>query len=329
MNKITKKLATTTFYLLDLRGKNVGIFEQLKMEEALFRANKNNWLIFNSLDHVNERAVVFGLGDGRKPDTLCNVDIARKDEIPLIKRYSGGGTVFVDKGTRFISFICNENFLIENKNNINDGKKNVTSDKIENNNVSNSDQQSVLNFPRPIMEWTGGLYKDAFDHIFYGKKMDLDNNNDKNNLNLFNLRENDYIYDDRKFGGNAQSISKNRFVHHTSFLYDYNAELMSKYLHVPKKQPDYRDQRDHDSFLCKLKDILPNSSSCDTLENAILKVLEEDRQFNIINIEEVNAGSKTIKEMGGGSNDDDSIYYHKMIESMLLDNNYRQSNVYI
>ena len=111
MNKITKKLATTTFYLLDLRGKNVGIFEQLKMEEALFRANKNNWLIFNSLDHVNERAVVFGLGDGRKPDTLCNVDIATKDEIPLIKRYSGGGTVFVDKGTRFISFICNENLI--------------------------------------------------------------------------------------------------------------------------------------------------------------------------------------------------------------------------
>ena len=57
--------------------------------------------------------------------------------------------------------------------------------------------------------------------------------------------------------------------------------------------------------------------------------MEEDRQFNIINIEEVNAGSKTIKEMGVGSNDDDSIYYHKMIESMLLDDNYRQSNVYI
>ena len=73
--------------------------------------------------------------------------------------------------------------------------------------------------------------------------MDLDNNNDKNNLNLFNLRENDYIYDDRKFGGNAQSISKNRFVHHTSFLYDYNAELMSKYLRTKKTTRLSRSKR--------------------------------------------------------------------------------------
>jgi lipoate-protein ligase A len=277
------------FHLLDLTKRKMGIFQQLKIEEALFRTNNKNWIIFNSLDSIKERAVVFGLGDARKPDTLCNVDIARNDGIALIKRYSGGGTVFVDKSTRFITFICNDNFLIEND---------------ENNRTSS--EALLLNFPRPIMEWTGELYKDAFDHIFYCNKKD---DNNERELNLFNLRENDYIFDDRKFGGNAQSISKNRWVHHTSFLYDYNSELMNKYLLLPTKQPEYREQRDHNSFLCKLKDIFPEHCPPNTLENAILQVLQENRKYNIISMD-----------------DDDNF---EAINEIVMEGDYRKSNVYL
>lgn len=49
----------------------------------------------------------------------------------------------------------------------------------------------------------------------------------------------DYVFGDRKFGGNAQSITKNRWVHHTSFLWDYEAKNMS-YLKLPAKAPQYR-----------------------------------------------------------------------------------------
>lgn len=49
----------------------------------------------------------------------------------------------------------------------------------------------------------------------------------------------DYVFGNRKFGGNAQSITKGRWVHHTSFLWDY--EMMNMfYLKLPKRAPDYR-----------------------------------------------------------------------------------------
>jgi hypothetical protein len=49
----------------------------------------------------------------------------------------------------------------------------------------------------------------------------------------------DYAFSHLKFGGNAQSITKNRWVHHTSFLWDYNVKNMD-YLRIPKRVPEYR-----------------------------------------------------------------------------------------
>ncbi|PWZ24373.1 hypothetical protein Zm00014a_034362, partial [Zea mays] len=43
----------------------------------------------------------------------------------------------------------------------------------------------------------------------------------------------------RKFGGNAQSITKNRWLHHMSFLWDYDVKNMD-YLKIPKRAPEYR-----------------------------------------------------------------------------------------
>lgn len=49
----------------------------------------------------------------------------------------------------------------------------------------------------------------------------------------------DYVFGDRKFGGNAQSITKNRWIHHTSFLWDYEVKNMA-YLKLPARAPEYR-----------------------------------------------------------------------------------------
>lgn len=68
----------------------------------------------------------------------------------------------------------------------------------------------------------------------------------------FNRRENDYCIADKKIGGNAQYITKSRFVHHTSFLFDYNPENMKGLKHPPR-EPAYRDKRNHSDFLTSLK----------------------------------------------------------------------------
>lgn len=74
-------------------------------------------------------------------------------------------------------------------------------------------------------------------------------------VSQFILREHDYVIGDKKIAGNAQTITKDRWVHHTSFLWDYDNHNMS-YLSIPKKRPEYRANRDHNDFLRRLKPIL-------------------------------------------------------------------------
>lgn len=71
-------------------------------------------------------------GIGGKPEQLVNTDLTSADGIPLLKRYSGGGTVIVSDSVLFVSFIMGP--LIE---------------------------PSVPPYPRSIMDWSGGFYRDG------------------------------------------------------------------------------------------------------------------------------------------------------------------------
>ena len=41
-------------------------------------------------------------------DRLVNVERARLASVPIIRRYTGGGTVVTDEGTVFVSLVCNK-----------------------------------------------------------------------------------------------------------------------------------------------------------------------------------------------------------------------------
>ena len=56
-----------------------------------------------------------------------------KDPVPVIKRFSGGGTVIVDHDTLFVTFICTQGAI-----------------------------QDLPLFPRPIASWTERFYKPVF-----------------------------------------------------------------------------------------------------------------------------------------------------------------------
>ncbi len=84
-------------------------------------------------------------------------------------------------------------------------------------------------YPNTIMKWSETFYKNALG------------------LENFSLQGNDYTLDNQKIGGNAQYIKKDRFVHHTSFLWDYDKDHMDLLLHPPK-EPSYRNGRHHHDF---------------------------------------------------------------------------------
>ena len=56
----------------------------------------------------------------------------------------------------------------------------------------------------------------------------------------------------RKFSGNSQRRRKHFLLFHGTFLLNFDLELIGELLHMPLKQPDYRENRPHDRFLTNL-----------------------------------------------------------------------------
>ncbi|CAN6876335.1 unnamed protein product [Brassica oleracea] len=232
------KMSISRAPLMNLvRLKGTPILEQLLLEERLLRASTDNWCIVN--DGTNVPTIVMGMSG--KPSQLLEVGPVIKDRIPVIKRFTGGGTVIVDKSTLFVSLICNKD-----------------------------DVPSVQPYPRSVMAWSGSLYGEVFEGV-----------------DGFHLRENDYVFGDRKFGGNAQSIIRNRWIHHTSFLWDYNVRNMA-YLKLPSKVPQYRLERDHTEFVCRMKDYIERS---DFVEKTV-KAVGNQFAMKEVNIEDIDSYAK-------------------------------------
>lgn len=183
----------------------VDIFTQLRMEEALLRGTKDSWLI---LSRGQEPATIV-LGMTGKAPELVHLEAAVADQVPAVRRFTGGGTVVIDQDTLFTSLIMNAD-----------------------------DVPSAPLWPREVMQWSTGLFANALRRAAPG-------------LPELYLGEHDYCVGEHKVGGNAQALTGRRWVHHTSWLWRYQPERMA-WLQVPKKQPAYRAQRDHGSFLTTL-----------------------------------------------------------------------------
>jgi lipoate-protein ligase A len=95
-------------------------------------------------------------------------------------------------------------------------------------------------YPREVLAWSTEFYASALAPVLAP------------GAPAFGLQEHDYCLGDVKIGGNAQSISRDRWVHHTSFLWDFTDANMAL-LRLPDKRPAYRQDRPHGSFLTRLR----------------------------------------------------------------------------
>jgi lipoate-protein ligase A len=69
-----------------------------------------------------------------------------------------------------------------------------------------------------------------------------------------------------KFSGNAQRRKRKALLFHGTFLLGMNLALIGRYLQMPKRQPEYRSQREHEGFLTCLP--LPTEKLKQTLQAA-------------------------------------------------------------
>jgi len=200
------------------------IYDQLVFEEGFLRTRDENLIWIN---RGSPPAIVLGISSAI--EAMIDPSRLALNPIPVIRRYSGGGTVVVDSQTLFVTWIFN------------------------------SEEQKIAPYPQAIMQWSEQFYRSTLHNL------------------PFALKENDYVIGEKKFGGNAQYLTKKRFTHHSTLLWEYSKELMGL-LKQPKKVPAYRFNRSHEDFLTCLSSYFQQVEEfLDPFQQTILKFFDCQR----------------------------------------------------
>ncbi|CAI7719677.1 lipoate-protein ligase 2, putative [Plasmodium vivax] len=255
-------------YLLNLT--KLHVYEQLLLEECLYRMStplsqgENNvgFVLINDTysgakegggeeeekdeekeDEEDEdekftppenKCIVLGIS-GKVANFIRDVDYIGKNKIALIRRYTGGGTVFIRNNCLMFSLILPFHFEEERQ--------------LYSSNVA----EWVFNsFYHPVFNATSGVEEEE-------KREEIPNRFIHHQNDYVHLHH-DHVHDAitmKKVGGNAQAFSKNYFAHHTSLLWSCDYDEMERVITNPCKQPLYRNGRNHRDFLTSLEECLP------------------------------------------------------------------------
>lgn len=228
------KMTKPELQLLYLDG--MPIEEQLYLEEALLRIGQGSWCLIN---RGAPQAIVMGVSG--KAEAWIDLSALAANPIPVIQRYSGGGTVVIGPDTLLVSFIMSQESL-----------------------------PHVAPYPESLLKWSSSLYEPLFAA----------------SPHPFARIEQDYTLGGKKCGGNAQYLAKGRWVHHTSWLWNYTPAQMG-YLLSPPKQPTYRQGRGHLDFLTPLCHHFPCATSWINQLSLLLHETFTVEQRGIEGVEEV------------------------------------------
>lgn len=318
---------------LDLRGSGLSILERLLLEECLLQHDSRNWIVAGQHEATPHRylqtvdtpayvheaktysemynpstAIVMGIGG--KPHELLNIALVKEEGCLCLKRFSGGGTVVLDHDSIWTTLIFrNSNAVADDplpeafprpimewsanrifgkvfaelkakQMGIDEPMKNEKMTLVHDSKSCGmaDDTGRVVTIPASPVKIPGTTTTTD------GPQIPPD----------FELRENDYVLGDRKMGGNAQTIVKNGWLHHTSFLWNYEPENM-QYLTLPNRRPDYRKDRTHDDFLVKLNDAYPSLAKKDVV-TTLGAVCETEFEYERVTLPEA---LKVVEKVGG------------------------------
>jgi lipoate-protein ligase A len=193
---------TWDMHFLDLTLPSLA--ENLALDEALLPPSEERagaeWL---RIWEWPAPAVILGAGCSLLADV--NETACTADNVPILRRSSGGGTVLLGRGCLLFSL--------------------------------------VLPYERaPELAHIGPSYRFILDRICRSLAVP--------GLQCAGIS--DLALAGRKVSGNAQQRKRTHLLHHGTLLYAFDLTLVERYLRLPARQPDYRQQRPHTEFLTNL-----------------------------------------------------------------------------
>jgi len=186
--------------------------ENLAADEALldWREQNGGEEILRFWESPETFAVV---GYANKIATEVNVAACEKNQIPILRRCSGGGTVLQGRGCLNYALVLRI--------------------------AENSPLASISEANRFIMERN----REAIESEFRSQNSEA---------RISVCGHTDLAIGDKKFSCNSQRRHKSFLLFHGTFLLDFDLTLAETFLQMPSKQPDYRASRSHKNFLTNL-----------------------------------------------------------------------------
>ncbi|MCR9233821.1 MAG: lipoate--protein ligase family protein [bacterium] len=179
--------------------------ENLALEESLlYQINEQDSAGCLRLWEVDQYTVIMGSSN----QTSCNVDLeaCRRDQIPVLRRCTGGGTVLLGPGCFIFSLFLR---------------------------IS----------PDQHLAGIEATTRDILDRI----RDTLNTRFPKHDIDLQGIS--DLTIEGHKFSGNSQRWLTRTLLHHGTILYDFDLDLIPRYLTSPEREPEYRSHRSHLEFV--------------------------------------------------------------------------------
>ena len=200
---------------------NTDAYFNLASEEYLLKQTDDYYIYL----WVNDRAVIVGTNQNAIEEV--NLSYTENAGVKVVRRLTGGGTVYHDKGNLCYTIIA----------------------------PYNADEDNYKKFTAPVIEYLKSLGVNA---SFSGR--------------------NDIVIDDKKISGNAQTVFKNRIMHHGTILFNADTEELSKCLNPSKIKMQSKGIKSVRARITNVIEHLPTKMTIDEfkagLKNQFLKDCE-------------------------------------------------------
>lgn len=181
--------------------------ENLALDEALLDEAEQSPEVCETLRLWESPRPLVVLGRSSQVEFEVNREFCRQQEIPILRRASGGATIVAGPGSLMYAV--------------------------------------VLSYEtRPALRSLDEAHRAVLDTLLAALRPLAPG--------VQRRGTSDLALGDLKFSGNSLRCKRRYFLYHGTLLYDFPLELVEQCLLMPPRQPSYREQRSHRSFLTNL-----------------------------------------------------------------------------